>query len=99
MVLLTCAIMVTPLKGSGGPYDAPTGYVAPVMNLALPANTTYEYTFFLVLGDVATIRAYAQQVVEAARQEENSAKDQEAAASGTWEGCEVRWMPSVRSVS
>jgi len=75
-------------KGSGGPYDAPTGYVAPVMNLALPANTTYEYTFFLVLGDVATIRAYAQQVVEAARQEENSAKDQEAAASGTWEGCE-----------
>merc|ERR1711871_4906 len=48
-------------KGSGGSYDSPTGYIAPVQNIALPANVTYSYTFFLVLGDVNTIRAYAKQ--------------------------------------
>ena len=48
-------------KGSGGPYDASTGYIAPVMEMSLPANTIYEYTFYLVLGDIDTIRAYAQQ--------------------------------------
>lgn len=94
--------MYTSPKGSGGPYDAPTGYVAPVMNLDLPANTTYEYTFYLVLGDVSTIRAYAQQVVVAGKQDavqqaavEDEAEESthvpahvKAATSATWAGCE-----------
>lgn len=49
-------------KGSGGPEDPQTGYVAPVLNVALPAQGNYSYTFYLVLGDVDTIRAYATQV-------------------------------------
>lgn len=42
------------------------GYISPVKTLSLPANTTFEYTFYLVLGDVGTIRAYAQQIVATA---------------------------------
>lgn len=49
-------------KGVGGPYDPQTGYIAPVKSVALPSQGTYEYTFYLVLGDIDTIRAYANQV-------------------------------------
>ena len=49
-------------KGSGGPYDPSTGYIAPVKTLALPANEKYAYTFYIVLGNIETIRAYARQV-------------------------------------
>ena len=49
-------------KGSGGPYDAATGYIAPVKTIALPSNEKFSYTFYLVLGNVETIRAYARQV-------------------------------------
>jgi hypothetical protein len=49
-------------KGSGGPYDPQTGYIAPVKSVTLPNHGTYEYTFYLVLGDVNTIRSYANQV-------------------------------------
>ena len=49
-------------KGEGGPSDSSTGYMAPVAMVSLPPDGTYAYTFYLVLGDVDTIRAYAQQV-------------------------------------
>lgn len=49
-------------KGSGGPYDPQTGYIAPVKTLALPPGASYTFDFYLVLGDIDTIRAYAQQV-------------------------------------
>ena len=49
-------------KGHGGPYDPQTGYIAPVKSMAIPAEGTYAYTFYLVLGNVNTIRAYARQV-------------------------------------
>ena len=49
--------------GKGGPMDSPTGYIAPVDQITLPAKGTYSYTFHLVLGNLATIRSYASQVV------------------------------------
>jgi hypothetical protein len=55
-------------KGSGGSFDPQTGYIAPVKDVVIPGNGTYNYTFYLVLGDVSTIRAYANQV----RPESNS---------------------------
>ena len=51
-------------KGSGGQYDASTGYIAPVKTVPLPAQSSYTFTFYVVLGDVPTIRAYAQQIRE-----------------------------------
>ena len=33
--------------------------MAPIKDLALGANDRYEFTFHLVLGDVAAIRNYA----------------------------------------
>lgn len=48
-------------KGSGGPQDPATGYIAPVKSFAIPADTNYTFTFHLVLGNIDTIRAYAQQ--------------------------------------
>ena len=47
-------------KGSGGPHDAATGYISPVKLVVLPADTTYTFSFYLVLGDIDTIRAYAK---------------------------------------
>lgn len=49
-------------KGSGGPYDSQTGYIAPTKKLALGAADVYTYTFHLVLGNEDTIRSYAHQV-------------------------------------
>lgn len=49
-------------KGSGGTHNTPTGYIAPVKKVALPAKTTYKYTFHLVLGDIHTIRGYARKL-------------------------------------
>ena len=49
--------------GAGGPHDNPTGYIAPVDTAALGPKDSYEYEFHLVLGDLATIRSYAEQVV------------------------------------
>ena len=49
--------------GSGGPTDNPTGYIAPVDQIALPAKGDYSYSFHLVLGNLATIRSYASQIV------------------------------------
>lgn len=49
--------------GAGGPHDNPTGYIAPVATIALGASESFTYDFHLVLGNLATIRSYAQQVV------------------------------------
>lgn len=49
-------------KGTGGPFDTQTGYIAPFKAMSLPPQGTYGYTFWLVLGNIDTIRAYAQQV-------------------------------------
>jgi len=49
--------------GKGGPTDNPTGYIAPVDSIDLPAKGNFSFTFHLVLGDLATIRSYASQVV------------------------------------
>ena len=49
------------LKQHGHYYGekAGTTYIAPIKNLALSANDLYEFTFHLVLGDIAAIRSYA----------------------------------------
>ena len=49
--------------GKGGPTDGPTGYIAPVDLVDLPAKGNFSFTFHLVLGDLGTIRSYASQVV------------------------------------
>eukprot|EP01063_Lacrimia_lanifica_P015526 TRINITY_DN2224_c0_g2_i2.p1 TRINITY_DN2224_c0_g2~~TRINITY_DN2224_c0_g2_i2.p1 ORF type:complete len:314 (+),score=94.71 TRINITY_DN2224_c0_g2_i2:224-1165(+) len=46
--------------GNPGPYDSATGYIAPVKEVALPKNGAYTFTFYLVLGNLPDIRAYAQ---------------------------------------
>eukprot|EP00756_Hemistasia_phaeocysticola_P058687 Hpha_TRINITY_DN3533_c0_g1::TRINITY_DN3533_c0_g1_i1::g.25586::m.25586 len=47
----------------GGPYDDSTGYIAPITSTALPKNGDYTYTFYLVLGNIGTIRSYAKGVL------------------------------------
>ena len=49
-------------KGPGGPEDVSTGYVAPTKQVSIPARGDFKFTFYLVLGDVATIRSFAWQV-------------------------------------
>ena len=46
-------------KGAGGTKDAPTGYIAPLSDVALPWNAKYTYDFTLILGNVDDIRATA----------------------------------------
>ena len=45
--------------GSGGSSDPQTGYLAPVAQVALPHDVTYTFEFWLALGNLETIRAYA----------------------------------------
>ena len=45
-----------------GNQSKSTGYVSPVKDVALGAHDEYEFTFHLVLGDIAAIRSYAYQV-------------------------------------
>lgn len=51
-------------KGQGGTFDAPSGYIAPVKRIQLPPQGRHDYTFYLVLGNIESIRAYAQQLKE-----------------------------------
>mmetsp|Transcript_4469 Transcript_4469/g.10850 ORF Transcript_4469/g.10850 Transcript_4469/m.10850 type:complete len:245 (+) Transcript_4469:281-1015(+) len=48
-------------KGHGGPQDDPTGYIAPFAKVDLAWNAVFEFDFALVLGDLDTIRSYAEQ--------------------------------------
>ncbi|QOV91257.1 hypothetical protein [Humisphaera borealis] len=49
-------------KGTGGPKDAPTGYIAPMRQEVLDHNAVHEYRYALVVGDLKAIRTwvYAQ---------------------------------------
>ena len=51
-------------KGSGGPHDSPTGYIAPIKSVQLGADEDYTFTSHLVLGDISSIRAYAIKVAK-----------------------------------
>lgn len=46
-------------EGTGGTYDNPTGYIAPLQTEILDHDIVYEYTYTLILGDLTEIRDYA----------------------------------------
>lgn len=46
-------------KGSGGTKDGATGYIAPVASKSLAFDEVFEYSFALVIGNVADIRGKA----------------------------------------
>lgn len=48
-------------KGSGGPKDAQTGYIAPNIDEILDHNITYEYHYVLIIDTIAEIRRYARE--------------------------------------
>lgn len=50
-----------------GPYDSPTGYIAPWGAEIIDPTAPYTYSFALVLGQLASIRAYAAAQHAAAR--------------------------------
>lgn len=43
-------------KGSGGPSDAPTGYIAPIAELDVTADMVYSYDYVLAIGNLPDIR-------------------------------------------
>lgn len=45
------------IKGKGGEKDFEAGYMAPVGLVSLPGNTTYTYTYKIIIGNVHDIRA------------------------------------------
>lgn len=45
-------------KGSGGPKDAPTGYIAPIGFCILDANIDWTYKAYLIVGGVDEIRKF-----------------------------------------
>ena len=47
-------------KGSGGPHDPPTGYLAPTRAVQLGADEDFTFTSYIVLGNLPDIRAYAK---------------------------------------
>lgn len=47
-------------RGVGGPFDNPTGYLAPLYREVLDHNIVYNYTYQLVVGSVADVRAQAK---------------------------------------
>ncbi|CAB9517331.1 expressed unknown protein [Seminavis robusta] len=66
-------------KGTGGPKDGQTGYIAPVSRHALPRNVVFTYEYYLILGFVEEIRAFATQLHNTRRQ--SSEKDSNTAAT------------------
>lgn len=48
-------------RGSGGPSDPQTGYIAPNQDEMIDWNIQYDYTYHLILGNLDTIRAYVYQ--------------------------------------
>ena len=46
-------------KGSGGPSDGSTGYMAPSGSVDILYNTTYSYEYVLLMGTMETVRALA----------------------------------------
>ena len=47
------------VKGTGGPDDPATGYIAPIKAVDLPHVGDYSFEVDVVLGDVAAIRKAA----------------------------------------
>jgi hypothetical protein len=45
-------------EGSGGPADAPTGYIAPIRHEVIDHDITYDYGFTLIAGSLSEIRAW-----------------------------------------
>ena len=45
--------------GQGGPKDAPTGYISPLLTETLDCNIVYDYAYSLLLGQLGEIRAEA----------------------------------------
>ena len=45
--------------GKGGPTDDATGYIAPINNEILDWNIVYNFSFYLILGNLDTIRQEA----------------------------------------
>lgn len=45
-------------KGSGGPKDSNTGYIAPLDSVDLKWNTVYSYDYYLAVGDISKVRSY-----------------------------------------
>ena len=55
----TCTIFSAVLSGveGGEAHDASTCYIAPIKKEALTKNSVYEYTYYMVVGDLAKIRS------------------------------------------
>lgn len=45
-------------KGTGGPKDSPTGYIAPIGSHILDANIDWTYRAYLIVGSVEEIRGF-----------------------------------------
>lgn len=52
-----------------GPYDSPTGYIAPWSSEIIDPDAPFAYNFSLVLGSLESIRAYASAAHAAGRDE------------------------------
>jgi hypothetical protein len=50
--------------GGGGPSAAPTMHIAPIITRALKPKDELTYTFYLIVGDIDTIRATAKRLFE-----------------------------------
>ncbi|MBV9468496.1 MAG: hypothetical protein JOZ57_04575 [Abitibacteriaceae bacterium] len=48
--------------GTGGPKDAPTGYIAPIRQEILDYNIPYEYDYVLIVGSLDEIRHTVYQI-------------------------------------
>jgi hypothetical protein len=45
-------------KGSGGPKDSPTGYMAPTVSEVIDHNIVYSYDYTLIFGSLKEIRSH-----------------------------------------
>jgi hypothetical protein len=48
-------------KGTGGPKDGPTGYIAPIGFCILDANIDWTYKAYLIVGSVDEIRGFVRE--------------------------------------
>jgi hypothetical protein len=48
-------------RGKGGPHDGPTGYMAPTSAVEITHDMVFNWCYYLVLGNLDTIRAYVNQ--------------------------------------
>lgn len=55
----TCTIFAAVLSGAvgGEAHDVSTSYIAPIKKEVFNKNTVYEYTYYLVIGDLTKIRS------------------------------------------